>query len=125
MCSFRPDDRGVYRIYGVPAGKYVVSIGAQQRFSAFTTVNGQQAYKQTFHPDVADQSQDTTFEVAEGAEVSNIDITVGRTIDEYSASGVVVDSSSNAPVPNVGFSLSVIAGGGNLTRSTVLMSVRI
>lgn len=125
MGSFRTDDRGVYRIYGVPAGKYVISIGAQQRLSAFATVNGQQAYKQTFHPDTGDQSQATTFEVAEGAEVSNIDITVGRTLDEYSASGVVVDSSTNGPVPNVGFSLSIIAGGGNRQRAMGLMSLPI
>jgi Carboxypeptidase regulatory-like domain len=123
MGSFRTDDRGVYRIYGVPAGHYTVSVGAQQRFSAYQTVMGQQAYKQTFHPDVTDQSKATTLEVTEGAEVSTVDITVGRTIDEYSVSGVVLDSSTNAPLPNVGFSLSVLAGGGNRQRSMGLMSL--
>lgn len=123
--SFRTDDRGVYRIYGVPTGHYVVSVGAQQRFSAFATVNGQQAYKQTFHPDATDQAQAATFEVVEGAEVPNVDITVGRTIDEYSVSGAVLDSSSNAPVPNVGFSLSVLAGGGDRQRAMGLMSLPI
>ena len=121
--SFRTDDRGVYRIYGVPAGHYIVSVGAQQRFSAYTTVMGQQAYKQTFHPDVTDQSQATTIEVAEGGEVPNVDITVGRTIEEYSVSGVVLDSSSNAPLPNVGFTLSVLAGGGDRQRAMGLMSL--
>ena len=121
--SFRTDDRGVYRIYGIPAGHYTVSVGAQQRFSAYLTVMGQQAYKQTFHPDVTDQSKATTLDVTEGAEVSNVDITVGRTIDEYSVSGVVLDSSTNAPVPNVGFSLSVLAGGGDRQRAMGLMSL--
>jgi hypothetical protein len=83
---------------------------------------GQQAYKQTFHPGVTDQSQATTIEVTEGAEAPNVDITVGRTIDEYSASGVVLDSSTNAPVPNLGFTLSVLAGGGNRQRAMGLMS---
>jgi len=123
--SFRTDDRGVYRIYGIPAGHYVVSVGAQQRFSAFSTVLGQQAYKQTYNPDVTDQSHATPFEVTEGAEVSNVDITVGRTIDEYSASGVVLDSSTNTPVPNVGFSLSILAGGGDRQRAMGLMSLPI
>jgi hypothetical protein len=121
--SFRTDDRGVYRIYGIPAGHYTVSVGANQRFSAFSTVMGQQAYKQTFHPGVTDQSQATTIEVSEGTEVPNVDITVGRTIDEYSASGVVLDSSTNAPVPNLGFTLSVLAGGGNRQRAMGLMSL--
>ena len=124
MGTFRTDDRGVYRIYGIPPDIRNLDRRAT-RFSAFATVNGQQAYKQTFHPDTGDQSQATTFEVAEGAEVSNIDITVGRTIDEYSASGVVVDSSTNAPVPNVGFSLGVIAGGGNRQRAMGLMALPI
>jgi hypothetical protein len=59
-------------------GHYTVSVGAQQRFSAFATVNGQQAYKQTFHPDATDQSQATTIEVTEGSETPNVDITVGH-----------------------------------------------
>jgi hypothetical protein len=123
--SFRTDDRGVYRIYGIPAGHYTISIGAQQRFSALSTVNGQQAYKQTYYPNATDQTQATTFEVAEGAEVPNIDITVGSTIDEYAASGVVLDSSNNTPVPNVGFSLSVLAGGGNRQRAMGLTALPI
>ena len=120
--SFRTDDRGVYRIYGVPAGHYIVSVGAQ-RFSAYATVMGQQAYKQTFHPGVTDQSQATTVEVTEGGEAPNVDITVGRTLEEYSVSGVVLDSSSNAPLPNVGFTLSVLAGGGDRQRAMGLMSL--
>ena len=84
-------------------------------------MNGQQAYKQTFHPDVTDQSQATTIEVTEGGEAPNVDITVGRTIDQYSVSGVVLDNTSNAPVPNVGFTLSVLAGGGDRQRAMGLM----
>lgn len=123
MGSFRTDDRGVYRIYGVPAGHYTVSVGTQPRFSAYSTVMGQQAYRQTYHPDTTDQSKATAFEVTEGGEVSNIDITVGRTIDEYSVTGAVLDSSTNAPVPNVGFSLTVMAGGGDRQRAMGLMSL--
>jgi hypothetical protein len=84
---------------------------------------GQQAYKQTFHPDATDVSQATVVELAEGAEVSNVDITVGRSIDEYSASGQVLDNDTNAPIPNVGFTLGVLAGGGNRQRAMGLMAV--
>jgi len=63
--------------------------------------------------------------VAEGAEVSNIDITVGRTIDAYSVTGTVLDSSTNAPVPDIGFSLSILAGGGNRQNMMGLMALPI
>jgi hypothetical protein len=119
----RTDDRGVYRIYGVAAGRYYVSVGAQQRLSAYTTIMGQQAYKQTFYPDTADTTQATVVEVAEGEEVGHIDITVGNTVEEYTVTGQVVDKSSNAPVPNVGFTLSVLAGGGNRQRALGLMTL--
>ena len=123
--NFRTDDRGVYRIYGVPEGHYIVSVGSQQRASAYATINGQQAYQQTFHPDTADASQAAVVEVAEGAEVSNVDITVGRAIDEYAVTGRVIDNSTNAPVPNVGFTLSVLSGGGNRQRAMGLMTLPI
>ena len=121
--NFRTDDRGMYRIYGVPAGHYKFSVGAQQRFSAYSTIMGQQAYKQTFYPDTTDASQATVIEVGEGAEVSNVDIKVGRTVDEYSVAGHVIDNDTNSPVPNVGFVLSVLAGGGDVQRGRGLMAL--
>ena len=84
---------------------------------------GQQAYKQTFYPDVADSSQATVVEVAEGEEVGHVDITVGNTVEEYAVTGQVIDKNSSAPVPNVGFTLSVMAGGGNRQRALGLMAL--
>src|SRR5207247_2631754 len=46
MGNFRTDDRGVYRIYGIPAGHYTISVGAARRFSALSTIDGQVAYQQ-------------------------------------------------------------------------------
>ena len=119
----RTDDRGIYRIYGVAAGRYLVTVGAQQRLSAYSAVMGQQAYKQTFYPDAADASQATVVEVAEGEEVGHVDITVGGRVEEYSVTGQVIDKGSGAPVPNVGFTLSVLAGGGGRQRAMGLMTL--
>ncbi|MDQ3743468.1 MAG: carboxypeptidase-like regulatory domain-containing protein, partial [Acidobacteriota bacterium] len=90
---------------------------------AYTAIMGQQAYKQTFYPDATDNTQATVVEVSEGEEVGHIDITVGNTVEEYTVTGQVVDKSSNAPVPNVGFTLSVLAGGGNRQRALGLMTL--
>jgi hypothetical protein len=75
-------------------------------------VMGQQSYPQTFYPNATDASQATIVEVAEGDEVSHIDITLGKPVEAYSVTGRVLDSTTNAPVVNVGFLLSVMAGGG-------------
>lgn len=123
--NFRTDDRGVYRIYGVPEGHYTVSVGAQQRLSAYSTIMGQKSYVQTFHPDTTDSTQAAIVEVAEGAEVSNVDITVGRTVEEYSVTGRVLDSGSNAPLPNIPFTLSILASGGNRQRAMGFMALPI
>ncbi|HKC63933.1 MAG TPA: carboxypeptidase-like regulatory domain-containing protein [Pyrinomonadaceae bacterium] len=129
--NWRTDDRGVYRIYGVPEGHYIVSVGAQQRMSgysglnAYSTIMGQKSYVQTFHPDTTDSTQATIVEVAEGAEVSNVDITVGRTVEEYSVTGHVLDSSSNAPLPNLSFTLNILGGGGNRQRALSMMALPI
>ncbi len=110
--NFRTDDRGAYRIYGLPAGHYTVSVGAQRRASALSTVSGQQSYPQTYFPNATDASQATVVEVGEGDEVSHIDITVGDAIQTYSVTGRVIDGATGAPVPGVGFVLSMVADGG-------------
>jgi len=61
--------------------------------------------------------------VVEGAEVSNVDITVGRTVDEYAVTGRVIDRDSGVPLPNVGFSLSILAGGGDRQRAMGLVDL--
>lgn len=38
--NWRTDDRGVYRIYGVPEGHYIVSVGSSQPTNAYSTIMG-------------------------------------------------------------------------------------
>jgi protocatechuate 3,4-dioxygenase beta subunit len=98
------DDRGIYRVFGLPAGNYKVSVGRGdgRSFGRF----GQTAYRQTYHPAAPDISQATTIAVAEGSEVANVDITVGRTLAAYSASGRIVDETGR-PVPNQAYKLNM------------------
>ena len=52
MLDFRTDDRGVYRIFGLPAGRYKVAVGQDSQMGAFVGGRGRRPYKLTFHPDV-------------------------------------------------------------------------
>jgi hypothetical protein len=107
--SILTDDRGIYRVYGLPAGKYKVAIGDQ--FAAFTSTRGRRFYPQTFHPDVTDEAKAEIVELTEGAEASNVDITVARAMTGFSATGTVIDAEKNQPVGGVSFGLTIIVGG--------------
>ena len=65
------DDRGIYRIYGVPAGSYLVGTDGGRDFSVRATPFAGRA--STFHPSA---TRDTAVEVkvARGAEAAGIDI---------------------------------------------------
>ena len=52
---FQTDDRGVYRIFGLPEGRYLVSVGFQQ--SAGIGAVGGSFYPRTFHPDAANETE--------------------------------------------------------------------
>ena len=53
---FTTDDRGIYRIYGIPAGSYLVSAGRPD--GQLTLGAGSQFYyPQTFHPNVSDRKE--------------------------------------------------------------------
>jgi protocatechuate 3,4-dioxygenase beta subunit len=102
------DDRGIYRAFGLPVGRYKVAAGrGEDAMSGITTANS--SYKQVFHPDAAEASKATIVEVTEGSEATNIDIALGRRMQTFSVSGRVVDESGN-PVPNIRFGFQRIIG---------------
>jgi protocatechuate 3,4-dioxygenase beta subunit len=96
------DDRGVYRIYGLPAGSYVVSVtGANM---------GLRRYRQTFYPDVTSGPRATPVTVAAGSESRDIDIHLGQPEKSFAIRGRVIDEASGRPVPDVSLSFRGLDG---------------
>lgn len=85
------DDRGVYRLFGVPAGRYIVSVGVDSKSGYLRPGIGNNYYSLTYHPDATDDSKATVIEVSAGGEAGGIDILVGRASKSYSATGRIVD----------------------------------
>ncbi|MBC8029946.1 MAG: hypothetical protein H7Z16_07530 [Pyrinomonadaceae bacterium] len=107
---FQTDDRGVYRIYGLAAGQYKLSVG-QPADGLYTTVGrSRPALERVFHPDVSDVNEAKVIELAEGGEATNIDITVSKTLRGFTAAGLIIDGETNQPVPNVRFGLQRMMG---------------
>jgi protocatechuate 3,4-dioxygenase beta subunit len=102
--SAQTDDRGIYRIFGLSAGRYKVSAGRTEDLFNPTLSQDSHIYKQVFHPDVTDHAKANVLEVTEGSEANNIDISLGRALQTYSVSGLVIDE-KGLPVPNLRISV--------------------
>src|SRR5262249_55464171 len=118
------DDRGVYRIYGLPPGRYIISAGGEGGGDPLRGGSGK--FARTYHPDTTDEKQAGIIEVKEGSEVADVDIRFGNARKTYEAEGRVVDKETGKPVPriyiscrskpekdapNSGFSTTTIADG--------------
>jgi len=96
------DDRGVYRLFGIPPGNYKVSAGTNELSPSWEIPR----IRQTFHPDTTDVSQATTINVTEGSETTNVDITVKVGERDYSIRGRIIDDTGQ-PVANVPYGITV------------------
>jgi 5-hydroxyisourate hydrolase-like protein (transthyretin family) len=94
------DDRGVYRIYGLPPGRYKVAAG-QTDDETMGRMMGGSAYKRVYYPNVTDIMQATVVEVSEGSEATGVDITVNTRQTTYK----ILNGENGQPVPNVGYGL--------------------
>jgi len=100
------DDRGVYRIFGLEAGRYLVAAGFDS--SERRTSGG---YRPTFYPNAADEAQARVVEVESGGEAANVDIRVAALAKGYVVTGRVVDADSGEPVPGVTVTYGAVIGG--------------
>jgi protocatechuate 3,4-dioxygenase beta subunit len=94
------DDRGVYRIFGLPPGRYRVVVGRADDSGA-VSVGRRRLFRRTFYPDATEQAQARVVEVKSGVESTDVDITVGRPLKTYKVSGRFVTADTNQPVAGV------------------------
>src|SRR2546425_178596 len=97
---YQTDDRGIYRIYGLPAGRYTVSVGYSGT-EGIVASSSRRYYQRAFYPDVTEPAKATIVELAEGGEATNIDIKVSSSADTYSVTGHVIDSETSLPISGV------------------------
>jgi protocatechuate 3,4-dioxygenase beta subunit len=99
----RTDDRGIYRIFGIPPGNYKVAAGTNE----LSPSRERSAFRQTFHPDATEASQATIINVSEGSETTNVDITLKGVDRVYSVRGRIIDGDTGRPVANVSYGIKV------------------
>ena len=119
--SSTTDDRGVYRLYGLPPGKYKVSVG-QADDAFFSSIGrGRASFERVFYPDVTEAEDARVIDLSEGGEAANIDITIGKRISGHAVTGVVLDGETSQPLPNMRFNLQRMLGqgGGSMAMGAV------
>lgn len=102
---YATDDRGVYRIFGLRPGRYIVSAGKDSDvMSAFLSQRPKRV--QTFYPSVTEEARAKPVQVIAGSEAAGVDIQFSVTDKGFVVSGRVVDSEKNTPIANamVGYS---------------------
>jgi protocatechuate 3,4-dioxygenase beta subunit len=96
---YSTDDRGIYRIYGLRPGRYIVSTGKDSDvMPAFLSKHPKRV--QTFYPGVTDETKATPIQVTAGGEVTGVDIQFGGIEKGFVVSGRVVDSDKGTPIAN-------------------------
>jgi protocatechuate 3,4-dioxygenase beta subunit len=111
--GYETDDRGVYRIYGLPAGRYLVSVGGGDRPGLSRRIR----YPVTYYPDVVEQEQARPVEVQTDFSAEDIDIHLGEPLKTYAVAGRVVDADSGQPMAGLPVNIAPrrirgAAGGG-------------
>lgn len=102
--SMQTDDRGVYRFFGLTAGRYKVAAGRQDdNYGGYQSTRI--VYAPVFHPDVKEQEKATIIEVREGSEANDVDIKLGRPVQTFNASGRIINGEDGQPAPNIRFGL--------------------
>jgi hypothetical protein len=114
------DDRGVYRIYGLPPGRYLVSAGTPTRQGAARIGFGNSYYAQSYYPGVSDETKANEVEVTEGGEASGIDITLGGTERAYTVTLRLTAADSSKPVAGIHCGYGALDPGGRYIGSSAI-----
>ncbi|MCA1613425.1 MAG: carboxypeptidase-like regulatory domain-containing protein [Acidobacteria bacterium] len=91
----RTDDRGVYRLYGVPSGAYIVMAGGRTGVSFGARPSAYDSHAPTYYPS-ATRDGAAEVQVQAGQEVTDIDIR-HRGEQGYAVSGTVVSAGDLGP----------------------------
>lgn len=113
----RTDDRGVYRVFGLPAGKYKVSVGLPTTEGRFSFQTSRSFIPQTFHPDTTNEAEAKIIVVEEDREVADVDIKAAEPKKAYEISGRVVEADTGRPVAGADLSLGSYDKTGRITGS--------
>ena len=119
------DDRGEYRLFGLPAGRYLVSVGTAAANGSRGGDSSRTYYPLTFYHNVTNEAQATVIEVTPGKEVTQVDIVVGRAVKSQSVLARVVDGVTGQPIPHAPLHYGTMGSNGKVdNRDYITMDAK-
>ena len=116
---YSTDDRGVYRIFGVRPGRYIVSTGTSSN-PMLGFISQRPRRVQTYYPGVMDEARAKPVDVTAGSETSGVDIKLIAADKGFTVSGRVIDADTGKPITDamVAYSLATpqVRPGDNQTE---------
>src|SRR5262249_32271096 len=98
--EFATDDRGIYRIYGIPPGRYTVSVGKDRSEMGGVEHSGGN-FVRTFYPATTNENQAVAVDATSGGEATGIDIALGKPVATYRVAGRITNADTGQVyVPN-------------------------
>ena len=113
--NVRTDDRGIYRAYGVPPGRYRIFAG-RDATSRVGDRGSEGGHQRTYHPSAVDPNEATVIDVSDGTEATNVDITLRESARTYIARGRIIDSDTSQPMPKIPVGVQIFRPDGSKSR---------
>lgn len=108
------DDRGVYRYFGLPAGRYLVSVGKEAGKGTASERTGG-FYRRVYFPGVTQVERAQIVEIKAASEVEGIDFKLAPMEKTYTASGQAFDPDGQ-PEPGAYIDFSIFDTSTNRWR---------
>ncbi|MGH9799049.1 MAG: hypothetical protein ACRD82_01660 [Blastocatellia bacterium] len=108
------DDRGVYRYFGLPAGRYLVSVG-KEAGGGTASERARSFYRRVYYPGVAETERAKLVEIAAGSEVTDIDFKLAPPEKTFTVSGRAIDPTGQ-PAPGAYIDFSIFDTSTNRWR---------
>ncbi|MGA9770834.1 MAG: carboxypeptidase-like regulatory domain-containing protein [Blastocatellia bacterium] len=105
------DDQGNYRIFGLPPGRYLVSVG-ETTDNGGSRIGTSSYHSITYYPGVMDESKAGIVGLDAGAVATGIDIVLGHKIKAYSASGRIINANTGKPASDAQLGYGIMHEGG-------------
>ena len=111
--NYRTDDRGMFRIYGLPPGSYYISVGrGDNRGGGAAFFAATRTYQRTYHPSTSDVQSAEAVAIEAGQELTDVDVRM-VSVETFAASGKVVEADTGKPVAGILLAHAVARGGRN------------
>ncbi|MFN0107390.1 MAG: collagen binding domain-containing protein, partial [Blastocatellia bacterium] len=108
------DDRGVYRYFGLPAGRYLVSVGKEAGKGTASERTGG-FYRRVYFPGVPEAGRAQAIEIKAASEVEGIDFKLAPMEKSFTVSGQALDPNGQ-PSPGAYIDFSIFDTSTNRWR---------